>query len=133
MRGTCRIRPGIEIGVTEDVAIYLLNKKRREIAKLKQVTREIVVALEETHAKIAAMHPPPPLNSQLFTRLADYNTKATKAAQERAAAHLQRAAIVFVRALINGAGTDPTGVGTALAIYRQAISDHLPISTDLTA
>ncbi len=47
------------------------------------------------------------------------------------AAQLQRAAITDVRNLVNGAGTDPTGVGTALAIYREAISDHLPISLDL--
>lgn len=84
-------------------------------------------------AQIAAMHPPPPPNSQLVVRLAKYNKLANKAAQKRTAAQLQRAAIVFVRALVTGAGTDPTGVGTALAIYREAISDHFPISLDLTA
>jgi hypothetical protein len=113
----------------QDADAVLAKKEAKEQKTFTMASNQAA----KTHAKIAAMHPPPPLNSQLFTRLADYNTKATKAAQERAAAHLQRAAIVFVRALINGAGTDPTGVGTALAIYRQAISDHFPISTDLTA
>jgi hypothetical protein len=87
----------------------------------------------KVQAKIKGMHPQPPLNSQLFARLHDYNLKATKAAQQRAAAQLQRAAIVFMRNLVTGTGTDPTGTGSALGIYRAAISDHFPISIDLVA
>lgn len=37
------------------------------------------------------------------------------------------------RLVVNTAAPAPTGVGTAHAIYRDAISDHLPIAVDLTA
>jgi len=80
-------------------------------------------------AKINATHPP--LSSQLYTRLSDANAEATKANQTMAAIKMQRDAIAEARSLVTGTGTEPTGVGTALAVYREAISDHFPISLDL--
>lgn len=100
-------------------------------AKAQKTFNQATNAAANIQAKINAMNPKPPLNSQLHNRLADENAKATKANQQLAAFKLQRAAIKDVRSLVNGAGTAATGTGTALAIYREAISDHLPISLDL--
>jgi hypothetical protein len=81
-------------------------------------------------AKINGASPKPPLTSPLYKRLAVELAKETKANQQLANCKLQRAAIGEVRGLVNGLGTMPTGVGTALAVYREAISDHFPISLD---
>ena len=73
----------------------------------------------------------PPLSAQIYTRLHQANTEATKANQQMAALKMQRDAIQEARTLVTGTGTEPTGVGTALTVYREAISDHFPISLDL--
>lgn len=107
------------------------NRLAKTEAKAQKTFNTASKTAANIQAKINGMNPKPPLSSQLYTRLTDENQKAAKASQQRAAAQLQRAAITDVRNLVNGGGTDPTGVGTALAIYREAISDHIPISLDL--
>ena len=74
----------------------------------------------------------PPANSPLYLRLANQSAKATKAKQKVASFKRQRGAIAVVQNVVNnGAIAAPTGVGTALAVYREAISDHFPISLDV--
>jgi hypothetical protein len=107
------------------------NLVRKHAKQQKTFTQEDNKA-KKLQAKINGMNPKPALNDQVYTRLSEATAKATKANQQLAAIQLQRGAIKDLRDLINGTDTTPSGVGTALAIYREAISDHFPISLDLT-
>jgi hypothetical protein len=88
-------------------------------------------AATNMQAKINGMNPRPPLSSQLYTRLKTQNAKATQENQKLAAIQIQRGAIAELRTLVTGNDVEPSGVGTALGIYRDAISDHFPITLDL--
>jgi endonuclease/exonuclease/phosphatase family metal-dependent hydrolase len=81
-------------------------------------------------AKIKATNPPP--NHPLYTRHRQAVAEANKASQMMAAIGSQQIAIQDVRTVVNGHQPTPAGVGTGLAVYREAISDHFPISLDLT-
>jgi endonuclease/exonuclease/phosphatase family metal-dependent hydrolase len=61
----------------------------------------------------------------------EYDRRQT--GDKQAAVQAQRAALAVALALVNNnAAVTPTGVGTALTVYRHAVSDHLPITVKLT-
>jgi hypothetical protein len=83
-------------------------------------------------SKIDGHGAPTPKN--LMNRMAGLLYELTDLTQKQTAVLAQRNAIAAVSALVtNPAVTMPTGVGSAHAIYRHAVSDHLPITVEVTA
>jgi hypothetical protein len=102
------------------------TKRDKDVTRLTKQLNGIV-------AKIAAAGPLPG-NSPLILRRNTVQNSLNTATQARAAIQTQRNALAAMNAVvINFALDSPTGVGTALTTYRFAVSDHLPITVDLTA
>jgi hypothetical protein len=75
-----------------------------------------------------------PTPKNLVNRMAGLLYELTDLTQKQTAVLAQRNAIAAVSALVtNPAVTMPTGVGSAHAMYRHAVSDHLPITVEVTA
>jgi hypothetical protein len=103
-------------------------------AKLQKTYNQNDASRKNLTAKINGMKPSPPKNAAVRARLKKVDAAAIKAGQQLFAVQMQRTAIKNLRTLVSApARKAPTGVGTALAIYREAVSDHIPISLDLTA
>ena len=106
--------------------------KANESKARKDVNR-MTPALATAKAKLAAAKPVPPKNSPLRTRVRDLTTKLNAANAKLTSSKAQISAIGIVITLeANAVALVPTGIGTALSVYRHAVSDHLPITTNVT-
>jgi endonuclease/exonuclease/phosphatase family metal-dependent hydrolase len=110
------------------------KRLQREFNKHNKSVITLTNQVGNIQTKINNTVPAPAPNSALVLRHTDAQNKLNTATQKRAAAQLQLTACQAMRALVgNAANLAPTGVGTALTTYRFAVSDHLPISVELTA
>lgn len=113
-------------------APFMVKQTARLIKEQASVQKE-VKRFESYVNKIPLPHPPP-LGSANFARYTTWMNKLNDARTSLAAANTSVANVGGMTALVNTpAQLAPTGIGTALATYRFAVSDHLPITVDLTA
>ncbi|HEX2093694.1 MAG TPA: hypothetical protein VHG28_14930 [Longimicrobiaceae bacterium] len=76
---------------------------------------------------------PPPAKSPARTRQGQALSELLSAEQDLEAAERSLDSLQPIQSFLESGATECVGVGTALAVYRWAISDHLPIAVTLTA
>lgn len=107
---------------------------KKRTAEYKKALRE-AEELENEHSKLEdkIRKEKAPANSPLYTDLLSLSAAMFTAQDKAQIAKDQLDPIGVVGALVlNQANTACTGVGTALAVYRRVISDHLPVIVTVT-
>ena len=111
---------------------FLTKAKKKLNDTLSSTTKRANYCIQQL--SLVPLPHPPPAGSAALDRFNLWTENLGCANQALAEVNLSLTNITWVTTLMsNAVATVPTGVGSGLAIYRFAISDHLPISVNLTA
>ena len=134
-------QPGYSHGVAVSALTYFrayrgatfMTKQAGRIIKAQTKAQQDVTRFQIYLNKIPPPHPPAQ-GSANFDRFTNYTQKLAGATADLNAVKTSLANVGVMTTLVTTpAQLGPTGIGTALATYRFAVSDHLPITVDLTA